>query len=44
MAEVYGSGDIRLTVEQNAIITDIEDAKLEAFRSEPLLDLSLIHI
>ncbi|WP_017660780.1 ferredoxin--nitrite reductase [Baaleninema simplex] len=38
LAEVYGSGDIRLTVEQNAIITDIEDAKLEAFRSEPLLD------
>lgn len=37
MAEVYGSGEIRLTVEQNLIIPNIPDSRLEAFLSEPLL-------
>ncbi|MEC4803514.1 MAG: ferredoxin--nitrite reductase [Jaaginema sp. PMC 1079.18] len=37
LAEVYGNGEIRLTVEQNAIIPYIADDKLEAFLSEPLL-------
>ncbi|MDJ0650086.1 MAG: ferredoxin--nitrite reductase [Xenococcaceae cyanobacterium MO_188.B19] len=37
MAEVYGSGEIRLTVEQNVIIPNISDANLEAFLAEPLL-------
>ncbi len=38
LAEVYGSGEIRVTVEQNAIIPGIADDKLEAFLSEPLLE------
>jgi ferredoxin-nitrite reductase len=37
MAEVYGSGEIRLTVEQNLIIPNIPDSRLEAFLGEPLL-------
>lgn len=37
LAEVYGSGEIRLTVEQNIIIPDIADENLEAFLSEPLV-------
>jgi len=37
LAEVYGNGEIRLTVEQNAIIPYIADSKLEAFLAEPLL-------
>lgn len=38
LAEVYGNGEIRLTVEQNAIIPYIADDKLEAFLSESLLE------
>lgn len=38
LAEVYGDGDIRLTVEQNAIIANIPDSRLEAFQREPLLE------
>lgn len=38
LAEVYGSGEIRLTVEQNAIIPHIPDSRLEAFLQEPLLE------
>jgi len=37
LAEVYGNGEIRLTVEQNVIIPHIPDSRLEAFLSEPLL-------
>jgi ferredoxin-nitrite reductase len=37
LAEVYGSGEIRLTVEQNVIIPNIADENLEAFLAEPLL-------
>ncbi|MGL5875541.1 MAG: ferredoxin--nitrite reductase [Xenococcaceae cyanobacterium] len=37
LAEVYGSGEIRLTLEQNVIIPNIPDENLEAFLSEPLL-------
>ncbi len=37
MAEVYGSGEIRLTVEQNVIIPNISDENLEEFLAEPLL-------
>jgi ferredoxin-nitrite reductase len=37
LAEVYGSGEIRLTVEQNFIIPNIPDTRLETFLSEPLL-------
>lgn len=38
MAEVYGSGEIRFTVEQNLIIPDIPETRLEAFLKEPILE------
>ncbi|MEM9568225.1 MAG: ferredoxin--nitrite reductase [Cyanobacteria bacterium P01_E01_bin.34] len=38
LCSVYGSGEVRLTVEQNVILPDIPDTKLEAFLSEPLLE------
>ena len=38
LAEVYGIGEIRLTVEQNAIIPNIANENLETFLSEPLLE------
>ncbi|HEY9875722.1 MAG TPA: ferredoxin--nitrite reductase [Candidatus Obscuribacterales bacterium] len=38
LAEVYGSGEIRLTVEQNVIIPHIPDSRLETFLAEPLLE------
>lgn len=38
MAEVYGSGEIRLTVEQNVIIPNIPDSRLEALLAEPVLE------
>jgi ferredoxin-nitrite reductase len=34
LAEVYGNGEIRLTVEQNAIIPNIPDSRLDAFLQE----------
>ncbi len=37
LAEVYGSGEIRLTVEQNLIIPNISDSRLDPFLKEPLL-------
>ena len=37
LAEVYGSGEVRLTVEQNIIIPNIVDDNLELFLTEPLL-------
>ena len=42
-AEVYGSGEIRLTVEQNVIIPNIPDSRLEAFLQEPILEKFSIH-
>ena len=38
LAEVYGNSEIRLTVEQNAIIPYIANENLEAFLAEPLLE------
>ena len=38
LAEVYGNDEIRLTVEQNAIIPHIADENIETFLSEPLLE------
>ena len=38
MAEVYGTGEIRFTVEQNLIIPNIPDSRLEPFLKEPLLE------
>jgi len=37
LAEVYGNGEIRLTVEQNAIISHVADENVEMLLSEPLL-------
>ncbi|HIK38154.1 MAG: ferredoxin--nitrite reductase [Geminocystis sp.] len=37
LAEVYGKGEVRLTVEQNIIIPHIPDAVLPSFLQEPLL-------
>lgn len=37
LAEVYGSGEMRLTVEQNVIIPNIPDSRLEPFKAESLL-------
>ena len=38
LAEVYGNGEIRLTVEQNVIIPYIANENLETFLTEPLLE------
>ncbi|MEO0948638.1 MAG: ferredoxin--nitrite reductase [Cyanobacteria bacterium J06641_5] len=38
LAEVYGNGEIRLTVEQNVIIPYIARENLDAFLTEPLLE------
>ena len=37
LASIYGSGAIRLTVGQNAIIADVPEANLPALLGEPLL-------
>ena len=37
LADVYGNGEIRLTVEQNAIIPYIANENLDTFLAEPLL-------
>ena len=38
LAEVYGNGEIRLTVEQNVIIPFIPEEHLQGFLAEPLLE------
>ncbi|CAN4107693.1 unnamed protein product [Withania somnifera] len=37
LADEYGSGELRLTVEQNIIIPNIENSKIDALLKEPLL-------
>lgn len=37
IADEYGTGELRLTVEQNIIIPNVENSKLEALLQEPLL-------
>lgn len=37
LADEYGTGELRLTVEQNIIIPNIENSKLDALLKEPLL-------
>jgi ferredoxin-nitrite reductase len=37
LAERYGNGDIRLTVQQNLVIPNIPESRLGAFTEEPLL-------
>jgi ferredoxin-nitrite reductase len=38
LAEVYGSSELRLTVEQNIIIPNVPDSRLAALQQEPLLE------
>jgi ferredoxin-nitrite reductase len=38
IADVYGNGEIRLTVEENLIIPNVADAKLEGLLAEPILE------
>ncbi|MDZ8140527.1 MAG: ferredoxin--nitrite reductase [Nostoc sp. DedQUE04] len=38
LAEVYGTGEIRFTVEQNIVIPNIADSRLATFLTEPLLE------
>jgi len=37
LAERYGNGDIRVTIQQNVIVPNIPETKLGAFTQEPLL-------
>ncbi len=37
LAETYGNGDMRLTVEQNLLITHVSDQQVSALLQEPLL-------
>ncbi|WP_271253516.1 ferredoxin--nitrite reductase [Pseudanabaena sp. Chao 1811] len=37
LADTYGNGDIRLTVEQNLLITNVSDQQVPALLQEPLL-------
>jgi ferredoxin-nitrite reductase len=37
VAEVYGSSEIRLTVEQNVILSNVPDSRIDALLQEPLL-------
>ncbi len=37
IAEVYGSGELRLTVEENVIIPNVPDSRIESLVKEPLL-------
>ncbi|MEN9279121.1 MAG: hypothetical protein Q6K92_12020, partial [Thermostichus sp. DG_1_5_bins_95] len=37
LAEVYGSGELRLTVEQNVLIPNVPDSRLAPLLKEPLL-------
>lgn len=38
ISEVYGSGELRLTVEQNIIIPNVPDSRLAVLLKEPLLE------
>ncbi len=37
LAEVYGSGEIRMTVEQNVILPNVPESRVETLLGEPLL-------
>ena len=37
IAEVYGSGEVRLTVEQNVIIPNVPDSRISALLREPIV-------
>jgi len=38
IAEVYGSGELRLTVEENVIIPNVPESRIESLVKEPLLE------
>jgi ferredoxin-nitrite reductase len=38
IADVYGSGELRFTVEENVIIPNVPDSRLESLVKEPLLE------
>ena len=38
LAEVYGSGELRLTVEQNVIIVNVPDSRLGTLLKEPIVE------
>lgn len=38
LAEVYGDGEIRLTVEQNLILANIPDSRIDTLLQEPVLE------
>jgi ferredoxin-nitrite reductase len=37
LADRYGTGDVRLTVDQNLVILNVPEDKLDAFKQEPIL-------
>jgi NAD(P)H-nitrite reductase large subunit len=37
VAEMYGSGDVRITTAQNLIVPNVEEARVQALTAEPLL-------
>jgi ferredoxin-nitrite reductase len=39
LAEVYGNGEIRLTVEENLIIPYVQNENIDAFLTEPILQI-----
>jgi ferredoxin-nitrite reductase len=43
LAETYGDGEIRLTTDQNFIITGVPDGRLDALLAEPLLQTHSPH-
>ncbi|MFN6501803.1 MAG: ferredoxin--nitrite reductase [Nostoc sp. DedQUE01] len=43
LAEVYGSGEIRFTVEQNIVIPNVAESRVATFLTEPLLERFSIH-
>jgi ferredoxin-nitrite reductase len=38
LADVYGSGELRLTVEQNVIIPNVPDSRIDALLQDPVLE------
>ncbi|KAL8541391.1 hypothetical protein ACS0TY_002595 [Phlomoides rotata] len=42
LADTYGSSELRLTVEQNIIIPNVENSRLEALLDEPLLKTTFL--
>jgi len=43
IAEVFGSGELRLTVEQNVIIPDVPDSRVPSLLKEPLIQRFVVN-